>query len=161
MKKLLVLVLVLAVSAIANADLVGSLTLDEGIVSLNIMGSPADPFYAIAIQGAGTLSGFAAPALVGSDVAGSPAMSFAGLDLVETYGNGVIWTFVDSSDPYVFPDGTWLTAVLSGAVAGDVITGYQYDAENDAFIALGSVTIVPEPITVALLGLGGLFIRRK
>ena len=47
-----------------------------------------------------------------------------------------------------------LTVVGNGTVT---VTGGNFDAVTD----LGTLDIIPEPITVALLALGGLFIRRR
>ena len=47
-----------------------------------------------------------------------------------------------------------LTVVGNGTVT---VTGGNFDAVTD----LGTLNIIPEPITVALLALGGLFIRRR
>lgn len=45
MKKLVALLVICLVSVVANAALVGDLTMVGNVVSLNITGSPADPFF--------------------------------------------------------------------------------------------------------------------
>ena len=58
-------------------------------------------------------------------------------------------------------DGDWFIALatagtnLGTATAGLINSGYT------AFLITDTLSIVPEPMTIALLGLGGLFLRRR
>ncbi|MFA5422467.1 MAG: PEP-CTERM sorting domain-containing protein [Phycisphaerae bacterium] len=54
--------------------------------------------------------------------------------------------------------GAWFSIDYTGAV-GDVIDIYDYAVS--AVTPIGSVTVTPEPMTIALLGLGGLLLRRR
>jgi hypothetical protein len=51
----------------------------------------------------------------------------------------------------------WYTISYSGNV-GDAMDIYDYGATTTL---VGQLNIVPEPMTIALLGLGGLFLRRR
>jgi len=55
--------------------------------------------------------------------------------------------------------------VAASAMAGDVITiAHTSGSWNNAFsgvVATQTLNVVPEPMTLALLGLGGLFLRRR
>lgn len=174
MKKLLVLTLVLSLASLANATLITpdpvtssitgatvQLSSDdlEGTGTWSVYVTPnasADIFLAVAVVGSGSA--------IGQSVMGAAAPTDAQLvgslaDLeVTDKGNGDIWTMVSYTSTY--PTGVWLTGTYSGAVMNDMVKVYDTQ-DGVTFAELGSVTIVPEPITLALLGLGGLFIRRK
>jgi len=54
--------------------------------------------------------------------------------------------------------GAWFSMTVTGLSVGD-----ELDVEDvmDGYKSLGTITVTPEPMTLALLGLGGLFIRSK
>ena len=174
MKKLLILVMVLAMASFANATLVsisGPSTLDKDTTAtytVSYSGTPAvgsadiDAVADLATKG--TLSGAALVATArdtGFDWIGAPMGSNSnGYELSVfqlTTGTALgspLFTFV-------------LTAVGN---VGQVITLSM--SENSfyeaVFVALPGVTlsgmdvtITPEPMTIALLGLGGLLLRRR
>jgi len=157
MKKLLALILVLGLATTANAVITGSLTGDStvgaGSMQANVAGGDVT-YMAIEIVGTGTITislGAAAPS--DCEIAGTPGD-------VGLSGTGELWGMADFSSPYVYTDGVWFDIDYSGAVEDDVVNFWDMGPGADAPNLLGSITI-PEPITLALLGLGGLFIRRK
>jgi len=60
----------------------------------------------------------------------------------------------DTSNPVQAGNHFWTTLSLTGSAV-------QIDLLDDSMAVIDSVTLTPEPMTLALLGLGGLFIRRK
>lgn len=67
---------------------------------------------------------------------------------------------VDASEPYTTPDGLVIDGLIFKCLGdGDVVVTL---ADSDLAV-LDAVTIhqIPEPLTLGLLGLGGLFLRRR
>jgi hypothetical protein len=160
MKKLLVLVLVLGMSVMANAAVInfaGDNTPGAGNVSISVsnIGEWLDGFMVVTIQGAGTLTSQKGPA---APTEAALAGTMAEFDLATTYGNGDVWTMISSTS--VYPSGVWINAAYAGAVAGDVLTA-RVSLDGATWTDLGSITIVPEPATMVILALGGLLFRRK
>ena len=76
------------------------------------------------------------------------------------------YRFADNSQDYIVDEWTWVGLSGLGAVAGLEFCMSSSDIGNygmntPAFFAMDSLTIVPEPMTIALLGLGGVLIRRR
>lgn len=62
---------------------------------------------------------------------------------------------IESGSFTTFPDGTVRSGHLTGVLAnGDLL-------DNDVFICGGTLVLIPEPMTLSLITLGGLFLRRK
>jgi hypothetical protein len=163
MKKLLVLMLVLGMASIANATTVtwsvDSVTINSvggiAVVQLEADDTAAYPTKWVGASGASTIatiSSIVARAAAGPDhVIKNPTQT--------TYPG---WWTVEAAD--MDPD-TW-----------DIATGAQYDVTITG-LAIGThqvvadgyatvqdwleITVLPEPTTVALLGLGGLFLLRR
>ena len=164
MKKLLVLALVLVVSTVASAGFVLAPAVDQlpGNIVITISndgGITSNGYLVIAVQGIGVLSSaLGADAPVNSSLNGNTVDSeVAFLGQGDVYG---VADFALAPAVPVYKTGTWLTATLTGGVAGDVVKAYS-SADLVEFTEIGSFVVTPEPVTVALLGLGGLFIRRN
>lgn len=161
MKKLLILMLVLGMTSAASAAISlggvinGTIDLDTtGIVT--VISDDTEPW-------AGFI-GFD-PSVVG--VSGVTATLDAGQDaLVEPDPEG--WTGYyffeakDMSEPFdsVQP-GVQFEISVFGAALHDVYTIDLYAADWETILDSGTVTVIPEPMTIALLGLGGLFLLRR
>lgn len=156
MKRLLITLLVLGMASPASA-LTASLSFTGelptgGIVELSIFGATYDPYLAMVIQPPGVLSNFTS---IYPPPPGIPP--FPQPITISGY-SGEVWAFVGPApEPYV--DGVWLTADWSSTVPVWVRAYETFDG-GMSWILLDQIQ-VPEPMTVALLGLGGLFILRR
>ena len=163
MKKMLMLVLVLGMVTTANAGLLElSATGDNTAATVDLIGSgytiaTADQAFMVyadlsatsitmVYDGAGSaitdMVGMAAnfEALLGLD-AGSVKSAY----MIE---------LSDISEPFSLTNGQLVTSNTVGA-------GTVYLLNADGSVTLDTVTIIPEPATIALLCLGGLLIRKK
>ncbi len=159
-KKFVALILVFAIGAAANADLAGNLTgdntLGSGNMALNITNG-YDTYLAVAIQGAGSITVSLGPNAPEDSSGQGPILQI----WPPPYPQGEIWLMADMDSPYIYTDGIWLIINYYDAVAGDVITAYDIGPSGTELNLLDSITIVPEPMTLMLLGLGGLFLRQR
>lgn len=168
MKKLVVLMLVLGMASLASAVLVSSDTVttgsvvwsvvDEQLIGVNATGTvDAEPYWIDGVTspwdnivvGIGPMDG---SKFTGSfnDAAGDAA------DVSEWAPGGFNASGYDGSD-LVLPNlgtGQWFQFDLSGL--GTIGIG-----DYSSFDAVGTITVTPEPMTMVLLGLGGLFLRRR
>ena len=164
MKKMLTLVLILAIASLANAVSVptwtGAYNSGTGVVSVSITDNVGQMYVGLAItDGSAVLGNFAMGANAPKDT-GNAFYLGAGLDY-EGYGEGELWSMIDFTLPPgtpVYDDGEWLVAdVLSGT---GTATMWAYDEGTEEFTDMGTI-VIPEPATIALLCLGGLLIRKK
>lgn len=165
MRKLLILMLVLVFSITSTSYGLYNDIRDDFVLSLS-----GTTLSVIGVAGASALSG---AGIYGS----APPYDFTGTSTIETgAGNtagalaaigavynsggwdGADFSYGDSPIPLdAVEAGTWFTFGYTGNV-GDVIDVYDYALGTPL---VGTITIIPEPMTIALLGLGGLFLRRR
>lgn len=165
MKKLLVLTLVLGLASAANAVIIEvdgqrqeAVVDPDTSVVVTIIGEDTANILAYVIVdegGLGALSGVEVLAGAGNQ-AGAEAYTEAG------WGAGYNITVASTSVPTNVAIGPQFTLnySYSGDIAANPTTISLYiDPEYVAPAA--QISIVPEPMTVLLLGLGGLFLRRR
>jgi hypothetical protein len=165
MKKLLVLTLVLAIGPLASAGLevmVNGVVADEHKVDgqveigINAVDEPATIAPFIAISGPATLDAVGVNtigdglimAIDDADIKallGADALAFAELVILQV--------------PPVIMNGPVVTGMLVTYAGPDPVTVSLIN--SDTFEEIASTSLVPEPMTLALLGLGGLFLRRR
>ena len=129
---------------------IGSIALDKGSALVGTLNPLFTTLPSVGTQQDGSFNGVWIALIKGTVAIGSPV----------TAGQAIYTFTIDTKD----------------CVVGDVIqisawtgTGHPFGGPalstklNNVATTMGSldVTVVPEPITVALLGLGGLFIRRR
>lgn len=180
MKKLLVLALVLSMATIANAGLKFQLSTGETTAEV----APSDTVIVQLVTDEGTsVTGWGFDALVGEGTASGAAISsvFESQTLGEmnpaegllswyTYaGNSEIPLAYNSGVLYSFtlhiPDLPGSTIITITTMSDDIdyLPAYYQDTTGYIEENFGALTlhVVPEPITMALLGLGGLLLRRR
>ncbi len=179
MKKLFVLVLVLAISSMATAASV-TLRVESGDVETSY--NPSDTitielvadFYAAYLavnffydSSSGTASSPALHSLFATQPNPGDLVNSSGLLIQSVKGEiaggtipdgvpsgEVLWTF-----EYHVPDLEYSTYIEFTAVGFNVADAYYMDSV--ATMPALEIHVIPEPITIALLGLGGLFLRRR
>jgi hypothetical protein len=155
MKKLLVLLLVLGMTSAASAMTVSQP--DPLSLEVVVSGDLTQDLYII-LSSDGVLSGFTlgadAPDLSGY---AGPTSDLAGMGLFPAGYVGEYWVLASSQNPYPLT-GTYLTAM--GGAVGDSVNLSWFDELGNAG-DLGTIVLVPEPMTIAFLGLGGLLMLRR
>ena len=181
-KKLLVLMLIIGMSSMANAlvlsfELAGGGTDVEefSAVTINIRGDVGADDYKVTTAITGSFSGVGVGTV---DTGFTDSLTTNGQLKDGTVSN--IWVYekkgiVDTvgEDPSVLSSVVFGTITLTSGADGGTITiddfaGSAYGPPtsskyNNTTVTMGSLVldIVPEPMTIALLGLGGLFLRRR
>lgn len=162
MKKLLVLMLVLGMASAANATVitwsVDGLTLDineTAVVQLVAddaitYSSPKYVGYSPATTSLGTIT---------SMVALAPAGGNAEVQNPAQTGYDGWWTIFskDLETPFTIASGSQYSVTVKGLATGTFGLASDSYGTSDTL----EVTVIPEPMTVALLGLGGLFLLRR
>ena len=180
MKKLLVLLMVLAFVSVSSAavflSIDGTTAADSAIdildggttVTLYVVcdSTPLDyrRYLDMATVAGGGHASMTVPVInhgtIGTGDAGDDAK-------VTSYGNANLYdyelTAADLESPYSSATGVHFSTVLTEAGAVDDTFTVDLLDGNSPYGVLDTITftIVPEPMTVALLGLGGLFLRRR
>ena len=167
MRKSLVLVLVLGVASVANAtfiqvngEVAGAVEITEGATSvITVVSEDASSWLGYIIVeegGAGALSNAAkldAAGDIGAFSAYTEADWGAGYELTAAMSPG---------SAAAVAAGPQFTMDYSGGALGQTATILLFvDPEYGVPAGSVAVTIVPEPMTVVLLGLGGLFLCRR
>ena len=156
MKKILVLMLVLGITSMASAGL----TYNVSSVSIGIGESTTVQL----VSSDGAMGQVWLKDLTNAiyEVTAITPLANAGDDATSSLYTSGSWakaTILDSGEPFNNAAGNVFDVVILGIGAG---TGYL---DSDYYATLGAnaplTVIVPEPLTVGLLGLGGLFLRRR
>jgi hypothetical protein len=179
MRKLLVLFMVLGMASLAHA----ALSFDTTAISL----APGATSALITVQSDGSDGETILTAIDYYYGAGSPTpaggawdggISFGSAAVLDDAGDdasiiaytpstsypGIRWEAKDASEPFNIAAGDWMEFKITASTTAT--PGRKYEVEADYFDTLGTsgtliVTIIPEPLTMALLGVGGLALLRR
>jgi len=163
MKKLLFALLVLGLAVSANAGLTDtSNTVTDGIISWSVVNGKIVGHG----DSLGTYDGEIDPAVTdaGGTLDSASAAGIAGYYRnvgASAYSGFTIYAADDTATD-TLPNqtiGDWFTIDYT-RTAGTMYVEI-WNSSNGYANPVGTLTIIPEPITVALLGLGGLFLRRR
>jgi hypothetical protein len=159
MKKLLILMLVLGMASIANAT---TLSWSADAVTIPSISATAvlqlisndDQGYDPKSVGAEGASGVAS-------IVNIVARPFAGPDsTVQELTSYPEWWQVRATNlsaPFTVTAGAHFDVTIKGLAVGTHAYGSDYYGQDDIL----EITVIPEPATIALLGLGGTFLMRR
>jgi len=167
MKKLLVLLMVLGLVSSAQATLTLNLTASTiavpgGTTTLTVSSSDTSNWVGDLILSE-DLVNWTTPAAADWTTGTASGIGNIGTVLYNYYGHAATQIQVASNLTNTdVAAGTQFSIVLSAVQAGTIYIDLQDDTTY-AELANGPLTLVvtPEPMTMALLGLGGLFLRRR
>ena len=171
MKKFLVLMLVLGMASLANATLQISVDGDVGLDEITI--APSD-YICLDLTAEGTEDGSAywlnidGPGLV--DIANvvqyvqdGPVEAYI-IDLGPAVGHDqtiMMDLLIPGSVVNILPEGTVVDLLMFHCEGLGDVTVSVFDSNTGATLDTLTIHQIPEPMTLALLGLGGLFLRRR
>jgi len=185
MKNVLIVFTVLAMATVANAGLLlsvnGVVNPETSTINLkpsetavidihganNVVGTTVTAW--LAVQGLGTLDAGAPTFTWANSTVANIRMPALGdvqafLATVGFPGVGDVVTtdIMDTVEPFTAPNGLLIDGLIFHCVGqpGDVVLTL-FDAADLSVLSTVTIHQIPEPITFALLGLGGLFLRRR
>lgn len=158
MKKLLILMLVFGLASVTfGADIRDDFKLEMVGSTVYVVGLAAVAESFSVYDEAGTINSFSSGVVLGDGSGGNAGGALASINLFSGTGyDGFDMTTGDTPEPTDAVDlMNWFSVSYDGSV-GDIVNVY------DPYPTLiGTMEIVPEPATVALLALGGLLLRRR